>query len=237
MSVKPLHICSTFTRDLLSDTRTGRSSVHKGGPAFFLKKACEEEGIVSELHVGPKVDVRIHIDEHGEVGTVSECPPNSLPSIESGSSVIVSTIMQEWNPEVLAHLGCSLYLDVQGFVRAPGVGGTKTLWQEFSGPWTESVRCLKATKEELLFLPKQSVEDQKQRMLIVTHGANGAEVFLNGERSFFVPSKIVLSSNTVGAGDTFFGHVVCEILKGRSVKQTVLNAMNATIRFLEKKDI
>ena len=235
MQTPTLQIFSTFTRDILTNPEQGTTVIHPGGPALFLKQIFVEQGLPFVLHAGPVQDVLIRVEKSTEVGTVPIIPPNKRVEIEKDSPVLVSTVLNEWNPQELSSLTRSVFIDVQGFVRVPGQSGTKQCWESFAGPWIESVRCLKATEEELRYLPPESVEDQKQRLLLVTRGAHGVDVFAQGKLMSFTPSRVVSSSNTVGAGDTFFGQVVCGLLQQTPLEVCVVEAMEKTILFLEKK--
>lgn len=228
-----LDVYSTFARDILIDASTNERREQPGGPALFVRNALERAGASFVMHAGPVVDVEILITKTGEFGNVQSTPsPETVPVCESRRA-LVSTLFQEWDPEVIA-AGCDeMFLDVQGFVRSAGSFGKKQTWDRFDGEWIRKILVLKATEEELQYLPTRSVEDQKRRVLLITKGKAGGTAYVGGDVFEFVPPRIVTFKNTLGAGDTFLATVVEHLIRGVTVDRAVSAGMEATIRLLE----
>lgn len=69
--------------------------------------------------------------------------------------------------------------------------------------------------------------------LIVTQGSNGADV-ISSDRKFRVPATPVEAANPTGAGDTFAGALLSELLSGSdSFEAAVTRANEQTAQFLE----
>lgn len=228
-------VYSTRALDTVIDKTRGKTTKHVGGPACFISAAFEKQEIATHVHVGPVVDVSIVVDELGETGNVGTFVENTdVPACQSGRTII-STLLREWNPQAIAKMCSEIYLDVQGFVREPNTPGHKRMWDAFQGDWIKKVCCLKATETELPYLPTKSVEDQKTRMLLVTKGSDGADVFVGGRHFALRPPRVVASVDTIGAGDTFFANVVARMILGDTPETAVIVALEETSRFLERK--
>ena len=234
MSDRPLiDVYSTFARDMLIQKNTGTRQEQPGGPGLFIQNVFTRAGVPFVMHTGPMVDVEILMTDEGEFGNVKPTrAPEHVPACETGYA-LVSTLFQEWNPEALAALGAELYVDVQGFVRMPGSFGTKCLWTGLVGSWTERISILKATEQELGYLPVAFVEEQKERILVVTKGKNGVSLYVKGESFDFLPSRVVETEHAIGAGDTFFAALVVDFVRGVPIPLAVQNGMAMVVEFLE----
>ncbi|MEK7665419.1 MAG: carbohydrate kinase family protein [Patescibacteria group bacterium] len=235
MNQPSIDVYSTVAHDVVIDHKQGKTSERIGGPATFISAVMKMQGIEEHCHVGPVVEVCIEVNEQGEIGSVTPVAQNkNVPVCKSGSALI-STLSREWDPVAVFETCNELYLDVQGFVRAPNIPGQKRLWKEFEGDWIKNVRCLKATELELSFIPAESVEDQKTRILLVTKGANGVDAYTEGRHMSFQPPRVVSTKDTIGAGDTFFAHTVARIILGDSLETAIAVALEQTCQFLENK--
>ena len=224
-----------MARDIVTDRVHNKISRRIGGPATFISSALKKQKIDVVMHTGFVVDVNIEVDEFGETGCVSAIPANEKPGVCQSGVAIISTLSHEWNPQEIIE-GCEqTFLDVQGFVRGPDVLGRKCVWKDFRGDWIKKIKCLKTTELELSFLPKKSVEDQKTRMLLVTKGVDGVDVYVEGKLMSFRPPRVVLPRDTIGAGDTFFAHTIARMILGDAPHVAVVVALEETSRFLEKK--
>lgn len=235
MNQPSIDVYSTIARDLVVDHVHNKMSERIGGPATFISAALKHQMVEFDLHVGPVIDVRIEVNEGGETGSVEAVQQNERVFTCTSDRAIVSILFREWDPQVIAGVCGEVYLDVQGFVRDPNAFGQKRMWNEFAGDWIKSLRCVKATEAELAFLPKESVEDQKTRLLLVTKGADGVDAYVDGQLLSFLPPRVVDSVDTIGAGDTFFAHVVARLLLGDAPRAAVVVALEETCGFLESK--
>jgi sugar/nucleoside kinase (ribokinase family) len=95
--------------------------------------------------------------------------------------------------------------------------------------------CVKATAEELRFLPPAFISVQKDRMLIITKGAGGCDVFVKGKQLSCKPKWRISAPDTLGAGDTFFAAFVTTYEQTNTVKKSVRYAMCEVEKFLQKK--
>jgi fructose-1-phosphate kinase PfkB-like protein len=85
------------------------------------------------------------------------------------------------------------------------------------------------------YIPKTVVEEQKNKMLIVTDGIFGVELFYNSQR-YFVPSNVVEGlRDTIGAGDTFFAEYVSGLINNLEPERALARAVNETSDFLSQK--
>jgi len=62
--------------------------------------------------------------------------------------------------------------------------------------------------------------------IILTLGKNGA-FYADSQRKFFVPSEKVVARDTTGAGDTFVGYFVAELVAGQAAEQCLRRASQA----------
>lgn len=228
-----LDVYSTFARDVLIDASTKQRREQPGGPAFFIERALEAAGASFSMHAGSVVEVEILVTKAGEFGRVRPiASPEAIPACGSRRA-LVSTLFREWDPETIADECDEVYVDAQGFVRAPGSFGKKQAWERFDGDWIRKVSVLKATEEELGHIPAHGVEDQKRRILLVTKGKAGCTAFVNGRAMDFVPPRVVVSEHTLGAGDTFFATVLAHLVRGVPADRAIALGMDATVRLLE----
>lgn len=232
-----IDVYSTLARDIVIDHINNKTSELIGGPATFISAALKLEGIKEHCYVGPVVDVRLEINHDGELGSVAQVTPNEGTLTQTSDAALISTLLREWDPIAVSEIYNEVYLDAQGFVRAPNVLGAKTIWNEFRGDWIKKVRCLKVTALELAYIPPLSLEDQKTRMLLVTKGLDGVDVYVEGVHLSFKPPRIVNAKDTIGAGDTFFAHTVSRVLLGDEPERAIAQAMEWTCKFLENKTL
>ena len=127
-----------------------------------------------------------------------------------------------------------MFVDIQGYVRNGNDFGKKQVWNEVR-EIAPNIFCLKGTKEEVNYVPQDVLEYQKNRLLIVTDGSNGLEIFYKGG-GFSVPAeKISKPKDTIGAGDTFFGFFVSSMYKGYDPEEAAREASKKTANFLQSK--
>lgn len=200
-----------------------------GGPAFFIKNVFEAEKVPYKLIHGSKIEVEILLNDKGEAGRLKKPPACNKPGRVVTKNVLLSTIANEW-PIGLRDYNGRIFIDIQRFVRDWRSFGKKkeiTIFKNYA-PF-----CVKATSEELRYLPKRFIQDQKKRCLIITRGRNGSEIFYKNKTFRFSPHAVINSAHTIGAGDTFFVSFVCEFIRSESIRKSGNFATQRTLDFLK----
>jgi sugar/nucleoside kinase (ribokinase family) len=94
---------------------------------------------------------------------------------------------------------------------------------------------MKGNEEEIGKLPRNILENQKKKMLIITRGARGVLVYFHNKKYEFIGKKI-RSVNTIGAGDTFFANFIVTFLKtDGNIMESGNFAISKTEKFLLMK--
>lgn len=218
-----LSVFSTYAKDRITD-KTGQVSEQTGGPLFYLEKALKDIKVDFNSFHGETITVEIEISDNGEVGRLVKFPKIIPLSADNASKfIIVSTIFDEYDLNLISKFNGKIFIDIQGYVRSR---------TNFEGK--DNMYCLKGTKEEISLLSKKVYEDQKKRLLIVTDGEKGIEYFSEGKQ-YSVSMRKIASSNAVGAGDTLLGYFVGFLVKGNTVQKSISLAQRKTEYFLMNK--
>lgn len=231
-------ILSTFASDKLVSENGVTIIEQEGGPAFYLKKVFEKEGTLFVLRAGSKINVQILVTRDGEFGKVlkNPTPKNIRFSQIKTPFLLISSVLDEFDLAQLPLFNGKVFFDVQGYTRDGTDFGKKKLWTASKAVF-ENILCLKGTKEELRYIPRQYLDAQKQKILIVTKGKSGCEVFVLGKRWVIRPPKVISSKNAIGAGDTFFAYFISYFIKTSKVLDSVKYAVKKTVVFLAAKNI
>jgi fructokinase len=78
---------------------------------------------------------------------------------------------------------------------------------------------IKASDEDLEWLDPSKTPDQTaqewsiNKLVLVTRGAEGTDVYRNGHKLYTVPSRKIEVKDTVGAGDTFTANLMSQLLE------------------------
>jgi fructokinase len=81
----------------------------------------------------------------------------------------------------------------------------------------EFSHIIKASDEDLEWLDPERTPDQtakewsKNKLVLITKGSEGVDVYKNGEKLFNVPSRKINVVDTVGAGDTFTANLLGQL--------------------------
>lgn len=230
-------ILSTFANDQLVSENGTTIGKQKGGPAFYLNQALKSEEMFFAMKTGPKMKVQILITKNGEFGKVPKRPTQKRIRFSQIKTpiLLISSVLDEFDLTNLSTFRGKVFLDVQGYVRNGNNFGKKKIWKPSKVVFA-NIFCLKGTKEELQNIPKQYVETQKQKVLLITKGKLGCEIFAFGKRYNIKPSKIVASKNTIGAGDTFFAYFVSRFAKTAKVLDSAKYAIEKTSLFLSAQN-
>jgi len=230
-----ISVVSTFATDKLVRENGEVMAEQAGGPILFLETTLKKSNIPYQSFTGQPIDVEILITENGEFGKIPFQPPSlKLPVDELSSWVVISTLLREWDLSNCINYDGKLFVDIQGYVRDGEDFGKKRIWHEIVD-FADHIFCLKGTKEEVSYLPSVIQEDQKKRLLIGTDGSRGVDIFYKGSHTFIPVRTTLASSNTIGAGDTFFGYFVGEMFKGADPVNAARVAVERTTFFLKDK--
>ncbi len=232
---KKITILSTFTEDKIIDKANKTIKTQKGGPSFYISNVFKREKLVFNIIKTPTIKIEIKLKKDGEVGRVKTKP--KIKKINFGKIksefLVISTIIKEFNLRGISKFKGKIFLDIQGYVRGgKNLGGKKLFHQ--SNEVTSSIFCLKGTEEEIRYLQKDFVKNQKQKILIITKGSKGCEAFIFGKKYVIKPKKILDIKNTIGAGDTFFAYFVSQMYKNNNPVKSIKYATEKTSNFLMK---
>jgi len=232
-----LTLLATQARDTLVDETGTVLSTQEGGPALFLRSVFDNLNIDYNFLTPERMEVEVLITPNDEFGRMKT--PVS-PLVIDGASIttpalVISTILDEVALEPLSNYAGQVFLDIQGYVRNGNEFGKKKFW-EASEAVSRLIFCLKATEVELKFLPESFVEAQKEKILLVTKGERGCDVYSCGNAFSVVPSKAVKAENTIGAGDTYFAAFIAEYLKTEDPELSARVAQKTVEEFLQKKE-
>lgn len=223
-----LTVLSTHATDILLDKDGIELRRQEGGPAFFIEAALTDASTPFIMHTGPRFNVEVMLGVAGELGRMKKTTEDQEAPTVMSPYLLVSTVLDEW-PLLIPGFSGMQFIDIQGYVRDGSAFGHK---RPLEIPDGFAPFCIKGTEEEVRCLPQAFIEEQKQRCLIVTKGAAGADVYLAGEKTALAPTEVVTAKDTLGAGDTFFSYVVAAYLRTSDMIENVREAMEKTSSFL-----
>lgn len=233
---KTVTILSTPARDTIRDKVKRTIREQPGGPALYLIKVFRREKIPFVTRLAPVINVEILVTKTKEIGRVTS--PFRSTRVEFGKIktpfLVVSTLLDEFSLDGIAKFKGQTFLDVQGYVRDGHDFGVKKNWT-LPKKLYDSFYCLKGTAEELSYLPPELVRRQKQKALVCTKGADGVELFYQGQRYLVRPSRVIKANHTVGAGDTLFAFLISRYARTQELLDSVSYAVAKTSDFLAKR--
>ena len=226
-------VLSSFAEDVLLNERGRILREQKGGPAFYIEAVFNQESIGYEIPFLCSIEVEILLTKKGEFGRVKSKPdPIKLDWQSLKAPVVtISTILNEFNLIGIETYKGKVFLDIQGYVRDGSDFGKK----KFLSMDVSNLFCVKGTKEEISYLPKDFVYKQKDRMLLVTNGSKGSVLYFKGYKFTAKPAKEIKSTDTIGAGDTFFAYFVVKFLQSNDQEESLKYATSKTTSFLSSK--
>jgi hypothetical protein len=234
MFSKPISVVSTYTSDILIDSGNKLLDLRSGGPAYFISAALSTENVDFELITGNDITTEILITKEGEYGKIPIQPKSlHLKNTKLNPWTIVSTVLDEWDISNIS-LPDYTFIDIQGFVRNGSDFGIKKVWKNSQKIIAQSY-CIKGTAEEINMLPAPLLETQKKKLLIITNGSKGLDLYVNGKQYFLAVNELKELPDTIGAGDTFFAYMVAGMYKGLSAVDACVYSINKTTFFLENK--
>lgn len=233
-ALEAISVISSFTEDILLNHKNELLETHDAGPAFFISNALKDDETPFRLISGNSMTVEILITPEGEFGRIPEKPDTQPITASLSEWTILSTVLNEWDPQSIRKWPTRLFVDLQGFVRNGNDFGKKQTWKEISS-LADNIFCLKGTAEEIKYIPASVLKSQKQRLLLITHGGRGVDVFYKGQHTFVPAKKINGLRNTIGAGDTFLAYFISSMYKGKQPVEAAGYACAKTATFLETK--
>jgi len=231
---KPLRVYSSYSEDRILDDRNKIIAIRKGGPAFFIGNILDKHKCAYILKIGSAAVVEIKVKKDEETGRVkNKIRTNEVPLRNSRNAVIISTIGREWIIRSDKRTNALIFLDIQGYVRDLHHFGRR---KYFKAKFLDNIFCLKGNQEEIRYLPKEVVDKQKRKCLVVTKRRKGSIIYYKGKKFVFVPKLTVKAENTIGAGDTFFACFVLNFLRTKgNIQESGEFATVETIQFLKSK--
>lgn len=220
-------IISSFAEDrLITKTKTIKK---KGGPAKFIAQVYDKFNIPYSIICGEQGIVEINMKNKVEQGKIVSIGKIKSKIQSDTEFVLISTLLNEFNLKALGKFNC---VDLQGYVRDRSDFGKKKL---FDSGELEKFDIIKATKEEIQYIPKQRAK--KLKILVLTNGEKGFEIIKDGKKQIFSIDKIE-TEDTIGAGDTFFAAFCMRYYQIRDIIKSAEFAKNVTRKFLaDKKEI
>lgn len=144
--------------------------------------------------------------------------------------IFISTILNDFNLKGIGSFKGKIFLDIQGYVRNGNDFGKKKRWKP-AKEISSSIFCLKGNEREINYLPSSFIRKQKQKILLVTRGKKGCEIWVNGIKKVIKPSKLIRNiKNAIGAGDSFFTYFIAKFLK---TNNSVISAKYAIVKTSE----
>lgn len=234
MCKESISVVSSYATDRLINAKTKKViKEQKGGPVLYIVQALQVLGIEPKVYTGEEMLVEILVRDEDEFGKIHEAGIKSLLPQLNTSSVIVSTLLDEWDLSKASDYSGKMFVDIQGYVRDGSAFGKKKSWRDVEN-LGRFIFCLKGNDIEIGMLPEEIQEDQKRnRMLIITRDSKGVEIYYKGKRFENAPEVVVHPPNTIGAGDTWFANFVAKFMETEDVEKSAVFALNKTSEFLQ----
>lgn len=203
-----------------------------GGPPRFAVPALARLGWHCQVVTGAVAQVEVVGGCGGEEYVVPSLPMIRLPAYLRADAIILSPIMREIDIHHLPNLEGLVVVDLQGFVRRPGVRSGTPNREVDLAPLLRRVDVVKATAGELDALSRTSRAMLGDKILVVTRGQDGALV-IQGNSTTVISSRPVHDVPTIGAGDTFLANFTASLLDGAPPVAATQKAARLTETFLE----
>lgn len=228
-------LISSFATDRLFDQNNNLIREQKGGPAFFASNVFKKMKLPYSTIPSPKMIVEVILKDGNEFGKIEPYPALDIDYANIDTPYIfISPILSEFSLRNVNKYKGRIFLDAQGFTRNAGEFGKKKNWNT-KKEVEDSIFCLKVADYELPYLKKSFIKKQKQRILLLTQGVKGCAVYAFGESFFVKPKKIMKTSETLGAGDTFFAYFISQYIITKNTYKSVSYAVDKTSNFLASK--
>ena len=231
--MKSVILIASRTIDYINNLDLSIQLKRPGGPALYCKRAMDDFGYrVHLITTSRPTQVFITIRGGHESIRIDRVPKIRLKGHLPSRNVVLSPILGEFNLEKLTRRQCRIFLDAQGYVRAVGEDQTQ-VWS--CDPRNlKNVIVLKVNQRESSYVPDEILDLLRERILLITHGKEGVEVWERGSRHM-VRGKEILTPDTLGAGDTFFGSFVAAFLEAGDAKTAAKIAITKAEQLLKRK--
>ena len=229
----PVTIVSSYTVDR-SRMPDGTVEEKPGGPAHYCAEALRRLGCEYQVITGRRAIAEVVSSREGESYLISPLPHIQIPTPIPGDAVILSPVMREIDPDNLPDSSGSLFIDLQGFVREPGVFSGKERGKVDLTCLVRRAEVIKASERELSRLDALSVDALKGVTLLLTRGRIGVEI-RKGRKTKLIPAIPVDCPDTIGAGDLFLASFVYFCLQSNSQIRACESAMRVTEEMLAER--
>lgn len=219
-------VISSLAKDILIYENEPRK-IRSGGPAYWIIKTLKDLK-VPYRQVLAKPEARVEIKVPEEKGVIMSVGKVEINYPIRSRGIIISTIGDEFDLRDLNKLHGIIALDIQGFART-----TKKRKVNFQKTLT-NITVLKVSESELRVMKVTDVRDQKKRVLLVTRGVRGFEIYAQGQRYIFRSRKIK-APNTIGAGDALLTAFLVSFLRTNNLKTAGSFALDYVTKFIENK--
>ncbi|MDP3997781.1 MAG: PfkB family carbohydrate kinase [bacterium] len=233
---KDIALLATFANDRLVDETGKLLKEQPGGPAFFLSNIFKKENCAFDVMAPPTAEVEVKITKDGEFGRITYEPPVLSVNFAAikNRALIISSVLNEISLTGLSEYRGLVFIDIQGYVREGITHGKKHQWN-ITSDTINAISCLKATAEEIEYLPPEAVDTLKQKMLIVTNGDKGSVLFAKGKKYISAPDTKIEFNHSIGAGDTFFAYYIINYLRQKPAEECLRFATTKTTEFLDNQ--
>jgi len=226
-------LIASRTTDHINDLDKSTKLVRAGGPALYCKQAIEEFGLNVHLLTSRRpVTVHITIQDRHEKIRIDRIRRIAFPGHLPARDILLSPILGEFNLEQLAQRNCRIFLDAQGYIRAEGEDLVQC-W--VCAPWmVKNVVVLKVNQRESNCVSEEILNLFRSRILLITRGQEGAELWDHGKR-YQIHGHSIEVADTLGAGDVFFGSFVASYLQSGDAPSATRLAVQKAEQLLRRK--
>lgn len=224
-------LISTFAHDSIRYASENKATVREGGPAFWISGIIPKTRQNFQIVTGnTKARVSIIVSKTSERGKILSVSSIPFPNPRKADLFIISTIANEFKLTNIGKLHGMIAMDIQGYVRS-----CKNRRLRIPTAIAPRIAILKGTRKEIDRLNDRFIEAQKNRILLITKGNSGFEMFSQGQHYKFSGNPIIVK-DTIGAGDVFFGAFCYKYLEQGDVEEAAFYAHLRVEKFLRKNE-
>ena len=204
-----------------------------GGPAHYIAHALRLLRRPHRVVTGEIVTVEVIPGPGGDQHyLIPELPRLVLPYPLSDAAIILSPIMNEIGGDSVPDVEGLLVVDLQGFVRLPGVPTSRLADDVDLCPLLSRAHVIKAAPDELKALDSRSRGAIEGRTLLLTRGSSGLTM-RTPDDEIDIEVSPVRAAHTIGAGDTLLAAFVAARVDGAGNEQAIRSAVQFTQSMLE----
>lgn len=234
---KGIAVISTFAKDCVTFLDEGRTEIKRGGPAFWIERVLKRNNFPYSLVLGDH-DCLVEVEiQNGQPlpGKIKNLATITLTHPLIAGATIISPLLDEFDLIQVEKIHSTIAVDVAGYTRA-GKWGQGI--QDVPTPpphIREKIEILKANDREYACLGDDWTDEQKKhRILLLTHGKDGLDLWDKGIQTHF-EAPDAQPKNVLGSGDTFITAFVISYLTHKSAKKACEEATQEVKElFLEK---